>query len=121
MLIGVAGAVGALLRVGLTHAATRFWEHDFPYGTLLVNVIGCGLIGFFYHEATGLSQESRMILGSGFLGALTTFSAFGHDTVERLGDGRLGWALLNVSANLALGLAAVALGFIIAQQFGRSG
>ena len=121
LLIGAAGAVGALTRFGLTHAAQRLLGSGFPYGTLLVNVLGCLLIGIFYHAATGLSMDARIVLGSGFLGALTTFSAFGHDTFEGLHHGHYGVAFLNIAANLFLGLVAVAVGYALARQFGGNG
>ncbi len=116
LLIAGAGALGAIARYGLTYASERIWGMQFPVGTLLVNVIGCFLVGVLYHLSSGLSHDMRIVLGSGFLGALTTFSTFGRETFERLHEGRLGEAFLNVSSNLVLGLAAVALGFVVARQ-----
>lgn len=121
LLIGVAGAAGAMARYGLTQVTQRVLGSEFPFGTLLVNVLGCLLIGFFYHAATGLSVNTRIVLGSGFLGALTTFSAFGHDTFERLHQQHFGSALVNVAANLFLGLIAVAIGFAVARHLGAGG
>ena len=78
------------------------WFGDaFPIGTLVVNVIGCCLLGFvaqFGIESTSLSKETREVIGVGFLGGLTTFSTFGWETFRRLQEGLWGVAAGNVAA-----------------------
>ena len=88
----------------------------FPYATLAVNVIGCFCIGMAMPAAArleALSPELRLLIVIGFLGGFTTFSAFGNETVALLRWGG-GLALLNVAANMGLGLAAVVLGRALA-------
>jgi len=88
----------------------------FPYGTLAVNILGCFLLGAVQQvgETTDfLSQETRIMLTIGFLGALTTFSTFGYETFRQLEDGRLTVVLGNVGAQLILGLLAVWAGLTL--------
>jgi CrcB protein len=86
---------------------------DFPYGTLAVNVIGCFIIGFLSQlaETRGVfTNQSRLLVFTGFLGGFTTFSSFGNETINLARDGQMMNALANVGANLILGLLAVWLG-----------
>lgn len=86
---------------------------DFPFGTLAVNLIGCFVIGLFSQlaEARGaFTPETRALVFFGVLGGFTTFSSFGNDTMNLLRDGQTVDALLNVGANVILGLALVWLG-----------
>ena len=118
LLIGCCGAAGAVSRY-LVSKWMLLWLGDaFPYGTLLVNVIGCGLLGFvaqFSLESTAISKETRDVIGVGFLGGLTTFSAFGWDTFRRLEEGMWGAAIGNIGANLLAGLVAVWIGATLAR------
>ncbi|REK23955.1 MAG: fluoride efflux transporter CrcB [Planctomycetota bacterium] len=118
--IALAGALGALVRYAVMEWTVRLWGSSLFYGTLAVNVAGCLLIGFLFHAKIGLSTELRLILGSGFLGALTTFSAFGMETFAAAREGRVEAAVANVAANLVLGLAAVALGYFLAGRLTAS-
>ena len=113
LLVGVGGALGSMARYGMGLALP---SSGFPYATLTVNVIGCFCIGLALPAASrveALSPELRLLVVVGFLGGFTTFSAFGHETVSLLRSGG-GLALVNVAANVALGLAAVGLGRAIA-------
>lgn len=116
LLIGLAGAVGALSRYVLSGWTYRVLGEGFPYGTLAVNILGCFLLGAVQQvgETTDfLSQETRVMLTIGFLGALTTFSTFGYETFRQLEDGRLTVVLGNVGAQLILGLLAVWAGLTL--------
>ncbi|MBN1816692.1 MAG: fluoride efflux transporter CrcB [Sedimentisphaerales bacterium] len=108
--VAIAGAAGALCRWGAGVLAGRVLGEDFPYGTLIVNVLGCFLLGLAMHVglATDLIPPTmRLAVTVGFLGALTTFSTFGYETIKLLEDSTLWAACGNVVLNLALGLAAV--------------
>jgi fluoride exporter len=86
---------------------------DFPYGTLAVNLIGCFVIGLLaqYGESRGaFSTEARAFIFIGILGGFTTFSAFGNETMDLVRESFITNALLNVGANVILGLLAVWLG-----------
>lgn len=121
-LIAIAGAAGAVSRYLVGLAAVRFLGPHFPFGTLMVNVLGCLLLGLVLEveqSTTLVSQPVRLFLAVGFLGAFTTFSTFGYETFHHFNGGAVRMALLNVSANLVLGLAAVWLGWWLARLFVR--
>ena len=113
-LIAAGGAVGAVLRYGLSGWTQKLANGPFPTGTLAVNVVGCGLIGLAAAYFAGpqlIREEYRVALLIGILGAFTTFSTFGLETINLAGDGRLGLAALNVLASNGVGLAAVWIGY----------
>jgi len=117
-LIGCCGGLGAVSRYLLSKWMVLWFGDAFPLGTLLVNVIGCfllGLVAQFCIETTAISKETRDMIGFGFLGGLTTFSTFGWDTFRRMQDGLWSAAAANVAANLILGLLAVWLGATLAR------
>ena len=111
--IGFAGALGALARYGVSLAALRWFGEDFPYGTLGVNLAGCFLLGVLAEltmEDAGLAPQTRAILGTGFLGAFTTFSTFGVETYRAMQAGAWGVAASNVAINVVGGIVLVAAG-----------
>ena len=91
-------------------------QGGFPWGILVVNVLGCLLIGLLLGwsdtRKDSLPETARLFLVIGLLGSLTTFSTFGHNTIELLQDGRILPALGNIGANVVLGLAAVGIGLL---------
>jgi fluoride exporter len=107
LLVAVGGAVGAVLRhlvdVGL---AARFGRR-FPLGTLVVNVAGSLVLGLVTGAAP--SPPLAALLGTGFCGALTTYSTFAAQTLRLLRAGHPFLALLTVTANLVLGMTAFTL------------
>jgi CrcB protein len=113
-LIGIGGFFGSILRYlasGYVQQASR--SIDFPYGTLVVNVLGCFIIGFLAQLAEDrgvFTNQSRLFVLVGFLGGFTTFSAFGNETLNLVREGQAMNALTNVGANVFLGLLAVWLG-----------
>jgi CrcB protein len=112
LLIAAAGAVGALIRYGISVAVG---VRTFPWTTLGINVVGSFLLGLLLHRAPGrLSDDVRIALGVGLLGAFTTFSTFSNETVALLRDGRAGAAALYVSASIVGGLLAAAIGYRLA-------
>ena len=117
-LIGLAGALGALARHGTNTATKYYFGEGFPLGTLIVNVIGCFVLGLIAHLGQQqMPEHLKLILGVGLMGALTTFSTFGVDTVTKFNDGEIGLAFLNVFLNLALGFGAVWAGMTLAKSF----
>ncbi|MDQ0893704.1 fluoride efflux transporter CrcB [Agromyces ramosus] len=103
------GALGALLRYGLSRAYPVRPGH-LPGGILIVNVLGSGLAGALIAlaERAELSGDLRLVLVTGFCGGLTTFSTWSVETIELLLGGRWRAAILNVVVTLALGIAAAA-------------
>jgi CrcB protein len=115
ILIAIGGALGALARYGLAG-----WVQEragfFPWGTLVVNVIGCFLLGFAFRwlEATAVPAEWRHAATIGLLGAFTTFSTFSFEAVALAQDGDWPRAAGYVLLSVALGLAAVLAGLGVA-------
>jgi CrcB protein len=122
-LVGSGGFIGSVARYYLGGWVTQSTHVSrFPYGTLLVNVTGCFLIGLLAggaEHAHWMKASTRLFLLTGFLGGFTTYSAFAYETFS-LGRGHfLSAALANVVFQLILGFAAVALGFRLALAVGR--
>ena len=113
LLIGLAGALGALARYGLSGFVQRHSGFTFPVGTLVVNLLGTFLFGFIWglvEQRLVISVETRVIILSGFLGAFTTFSSFMFETSALIDEGQWAFAALNVGAQITFGLAAMFLG-----------
>ena len=111
---GAGGFVGSTLRYLIHASVPRDGASALPVATLIVNVVGCGLIGAataHLVDRPGISDELRLFLVTGMLGGLTTFSTFGAETFQLLRAGAVGPAILNIGLQLGLGLAAVALGY----------
>lgn len=103
--IFLGGALGALVRAGLAEAIP-VGGAEWPWATFLVNVVGAGLLGYWF---TILPRGSyrRPLLTTGFCGALTTFSTVQLELVEMLDAGRLGLAVLYLTTSVVAGLAGV--------------
>lgn len=115
-LIGIAlgGGVGALLRHGLGGAVQRAAGAGFPWGTLVVNLLGCLAIGALAGldgRGVTLPHGVRLALMVGLLGGFTTFSSLGLEAFRLLQVGEFSRALLYVGVSNTAGLAAVALGY----------
>ena len=113
------GALGAVLRFGMSSGIYRLLGRDFPYGTLAVNVLGSLLMGLCFIlmiERNLLSLEWRSVIMIGFLGAFTTFSTFSMETLSLLESGELTRALLNILLSVTLCLAATWVGLTIGRQ-----
>jgi CrcB protein len=112
MVVGAGAACGAWLRWGLG-AGLNALLPNLPLGTLSANLIGGYLIGaaveFFLQHAM-LAAEWRLLIITGFLGGLTTFSTFSAEAVELLTRQQYGWAMLHLGSHLAGSLACTVLG-----------
>jgi fluoride exporter len=119
-LAGIGGFIGSSLRYAATGAFQQLSRSiDFPYGTLVVNLIGCFIIGFLSQlaEARGVfTAESRTFVFIGILGGFTTFSAFGNETMNLWRDGQNTLAMANIAAHVVLGLGAVWISRALAYQ-----
>jgi fluoride exporter len=116
----IGGALGTYARYFLSASAYRVFGSDFPYGTLIVNIIGCFLIGIFAvlaEEKFMLSSEARMLLMIGFCGAFTTFSTFILESSNLIKYGEVLKAFLNVSVSVVLGFVAFWIGNILARIY----
>jgi CrcB protein len=117
LLVAAGGAIGSMGRAWVGLLAARLFGIGFPWGTMIVNVLGSAVIGVFAATAlspsrTLLSPELRIFLMVGFCGGFTTFSSFSLQTFELLRDGRPGAALANILASVALCIAATAAAYV---------
>ena len=112
----VAGAGGAVARYLLDRAVADRAQGVFPWGTLVINLTGSFLLGVITGLALhhGLPKAGKIVLGTGFCGAYTTFSTFSYETVRLIEEGSLAEAALNVGASLIVGLLAGAAGLGLA-------
>ena len=115
--VGTGGALGAVLRFYLATSVGRAGFGGFPLGIFSVNVLGCALMGVVYVlvERFDISDELRVFLTVGLLGAFTTFSTFSLEVYELLVEGRLTVALGYMSATLFGCLLALAAGIAAAR------
>lgn len=106
--VGALGGAGAIARFALDGAVAGRLGRDFPYGTLAVNLAGAFLLGLVVEVALG--ADAYHVLGTGLIGAFTTFSTWTFES-HRLGeDGQLAQGILNLAVSLVLGLGAAWLG-----------
>jgi CrcB protein len=100
LLAFVGGGIGASARYWLSGSVYRFMSSSFPYGTMLVNVLGCFLIGFlmaFLGDRFIVNPALRVFLTIGILGGFTTFSTFSYETVSMLRDAQYFGAMSNIA------------------------
>ncbi|MHB1459681.1 MAG: fluoride efflux transporter CrcB [Armatimonadota bacterium] len=118
IMILIGGALGALTRYGVSTTISRLSGSLLPVGTLVVNLVGCFLIGLVFGlgEVRGISPNFRLFFITGFLGALTTFSTFSLETVNAAGNGMNSLALLNIAITNTGCILLVVLGLYVAKS-----
>lgn len=116
----LAGAgAGALLRVVLARRVQWAMSGTFPWGTLVINLTGCFLLGLAGGPGVGPGESAAAVaLGTGLLGSYTTFATFSAETMNLVAAGLVDRAFLNVGANLVVGLVAAAVGLGLASVAG---
>jgi CrcB protein len=120
--VAIGGALGSVARYWCSGVAARLIGETFPWGTLIVNVLGCLIIGFF---ATITGPDGRLLMGTiprqfvmiGICGGYTTFSSFGLQTLNLLQDGEWLYAGGNIVGSVVLCLLAVWIGHVAAASF----
>lgn len=118
--IGLGGFLGSIARYGLASFVQTKTESLFPYGTMLVNVLGCFFIGLLmtlFQERIVVGENIRLFLIIGVLGGFTTFSSFSYDTFAMMKTGNLLGAGLNAGISLFGCLIATWIGFFVAENF----
>ncbi len=116
LIIGFAGAGGALARYALAGLVQNASGSVFPWGTFVVNIAGCfafGLIWAITEKRLAIGAESRVYVLTGFLGAFTTFSTFAFETSAMLRDGEYVLAAGNLAGHNILGLTALFIGLAL--------
>ncbi len=117
--IAAGGSVGAVMRFMVSTGVYSWLGRGFPYGTLVVNVVGSLLMGLLYElflQRLSVSPEVRAVLLVGFLGAFTTFSTFSIETINLIEQGHLMKAIVNILASVILCVLAAWVGLQIARQ-----
>ena len=120
LLVGVGGFAGTVARYWLSGVIARRYGETFPFGTLVVNALGCLLAGFlfyFLYERFLTSPTSRSVIFIGLLGGFTTFSSYGLQTFTLMRDGEFALALLNIAISNVAGLFLVWAGYRLAGFF----
>lgn len=112
------GAIGTVLRYGVSMWVQRSLQYSFPFGILSVNVIGSFLIGFCWSlaESYNFSVNTRAFLFTGLFGGFTTFSSFALDTMSLMKTGDYKLAFINILASNVLGLIAVFFGLLVGKN-----
>nr|WP_044201361.1 fluoride efflux transporter CrcB [Oscillochloris trichoides] len=111
--IAIGAALGANLRYVISVWASQRLGASFPYGTLMINLLGCFLIGVILSLANNrlqLSEPMRLFLVTGLLGGFTTFSSFGYETYSLINSGNWLAAIMYASTSMIVGLIAVFVG-----------
>lgn len=113
LIVFLGAGLGGALRHGVNLAAVRLLGYGFPYGTLIVNVVGSLLIGVlagYFGYRTGMNQHLRLFLTTGVLGGFTTFSAFSLDVALLVERNSYGLAVGYVIGSVGIALAGLFLG-----------
>jgi len=116
LLIGSGSFLGGILRFLTARYVQNEAMSSFPFGTFVVNILGCLLIGLFYglaERGEWMSDDIRMFLTVGFCGGFTTFSTFANENIALLRDGNFLYFALYASLSVFLGLLATFAGHFI--------
>ena len=116
LFICLGGAIGTGLRYLTANLAVRWLGVDFPYGTLIVNVVGSFLIGLIQQVGVTsllIPETTRLFLTVGIMGGLTTYSSFSYETLRLAQIGAWGQAWINVLATTAVCLGVCFLGIVV--------
>lgn len=109
LLVFIGGVVGALARYFIDRFVKEEIGQSLPWGTLTVNVIACIILGAVMgvFSKGGISTEVVALLGTGFCGALSTFSTLSNETLKLIESGFIGKACANIAISLVLGVVSI--------------
>lgn len=118
LLIAAGGALGSMARYWVGATISGRWGAKFPYGTFVINLTACLIIGFvltLLGKRAGLNPAWRYLIPIGFIGAYSTFSTYEWETLSTLRSGAIAMAALYAFASLFLGLMATWAGAVLAE------
>lgn len=116
LLIGLGGGMGSIARYFFQKWFAENIQHPFPWGTFVVNILGCFLIGVFFaiaEKTTLLSAQTRLFLITGLCGGFTTFSTFAFENTNLMRSGDMVYTLLYIVSSVVLGIGAVFAGIVL--------
>ncbi len=122
LLAGIGGFIGSITRYVTTVFVHKIFPTNFPLGTLIVNLVGCFLIGIIlglFEKGEVLSPEMRLMLSVGFCGGLTTFSTFTNDTINLINDREVLFLMLYMGVSIFLGISLTLLGKTVVNYIWR--
>lgn len=111
--VGIGGFLGAIMRYLLGGWVAARWGASFPWGTLVINVTGSFILGFFLtfaQDRPWVHPSARLMFAVGFVGAYTTFSTYTYESIRLIMDGQFALAALNIVGSVVVGLMAVFAG-----------
>lgn len=112
--VAIGGILGSVSRYIISFFIQRHsGSLQFPVGTLVVNVIGCLLLGYLIAKISSMSKEYSLLLATGFCGSLTTFSTFSFENTQLLQNGNLFLVFTYISGSIILGLGAIFFGLYL--------
>jgi CrcB protein len=123
--VAMGGAIGSVLRYWLGNTVALAVGSEFPWGTLLINIIGSFVISFFglltgAHGRLGVPDEARIFVTVGICGGFTTFSSFSLQTADLMAAGELVAAACYIVSSVALCVAGTFLGYWLATRIGMT-
>lgn len=110
--VSLGAVAGGIARFVITHYSSELsGAHGFPYGTLVVNIVGCFLVGYILTWSADHDHDRwRLLMATGFCGAFTTFSAFAYESMAYWHQGKFGYFLLNLMMTNVFCMAGVTFG-----------
>ena len=121
LMVSLGAALGGGMRYWLSNFTYKFVPTTFPYGTLVVNVVGSfilGLVMIYFDQREMITPGIRLFLAVGFCGGFTTFSSFSLETFNLLRDSQIALGLLNIALNVLVCLVGVFLAYLVSKWIG---
>ncbi|SHJ93377.1 fluoride efflux transporter CrcB [Desulforamulus aeronauticus] len=112
VLLAIGGFIGAISRYALSSFIQSKHNSPFPYGTFIINLTGSFLLGFLFRRHN-LHPEMFLLLGTGFLGAYTTFSTFEFESIELIKKEKVVISVLYLTVSVVLGVILAYLGYLL--------